>query len=94
MASCDGKRWRAVVAAVAAGLLAGACATAPAPRLADGEACYQATYGWFSAARAAAAREVARRGLACDARALAVEHMARIDKANEQPSPYYYGGPP
>jgi len=55
---------------------------------------YGASYAFGAANREGYAREVARRGVACDAAAVERERARRIRAANEHPPPYYYGGPP
>jgi len=86
-----------MIRTVCLGLLAAACAATPPAQLAafpESELCYGASYAFGADNRAGYAAEVARRGVACDPAAVERERVRRIHAANEQPSPYYYGGPP
>jgi hypothetical protein len=78
-------------------LLAAGCVGTPPAQLAalpEGEVCYGASYAFGAGNRAGYVQELSRRGLTCDPAAVERERERRIHAANEQPSPYYYGGPP
>lgn len=78
-------------------LVAAGCAATPPGELAalpEAELCYGSSYAFGADNRAGYAREVARRGVACDPAAIERERSRRVQAANAQPSPYYYGGPP
>jgi hypothetical protein len=78
-------------------LIAAGCAVMPPAQLGlvpEPELCYGASYAFGADNRAGYAHEIARRAVACDPAAVERERVRRIHAANEQPSPYYYGGPP
>ena len=63
-------------------------------QMADATLCFFGDYSRGTDRHEAYRRELARRDMRCTPQLIAAERQRLVDKANEQPPPHFYGGPP